>query len=174
MKFYKMMGRFALGLAAVGLLIPNFARAELQQQAAQQQPAILDVQLRQGGTLIGQVLSAEGAPVRKKAISIRKDGQEIARTATDDLGKYEVQGLRPGVYQVVTTEGGAAYRLWTANTAPPAAQPGALMITGQPTRGQLGRGGLLTNPWVLGGIAAGAIIGPILATQNDSGPISGN
>ena len=124
----------------------------------------------QEGKLIGQVLTAAGAPVRGKLVSVQQNGQEVARATTDELGRYEVRGLNNGVYQMVTAEGGAVYRVWSGDVAPPSAQPGALMVTGQPVRGQLGGGGLLSNPWVLGGIAAAAIIGPISATQNDDDP----
>ena len=165
MKLWKTTGRVALVMAAVGMLMPNWAWAQAVEGAQQNAQAILDVSLLDGN-LVGQVLDAQGAPIRGEAVSIRKDGQEVAQVKTDDLGRYNVRGLKTGLYQVVTTQGGATYRVWDAQTAPPAAQPGALMIIGQPVRGQLGGGGLLGNPWVLGGIAAAAIIIP-LALDDD-------
>ena len=166
MKLRKTFGQAALVMAAVGMLVPNWAWAEVVDGEQQNAPAILDVSLRDG-KLVGQVLDAQGAPIRDEAVSIRTRGQEVAQVKTDDLGRYSVDGLNTGLYQVVTTQGGASYRVWDAQTAPPAAQPGALMIIGQPVRGQLGGGGLLGNPWVLGGIAAAAIIIPLALDDDD-------
>ncbi len=164
MKLWKTAGRIALMLAAMGMLMPNWALAEVVNNG--QPAAVLDVSLRDG-KLIGQVLDAQGAPSGDETISIRKDGREVARAKTDKVGRYDVAGLKTGVYQVVTSQGGAAYRVWAENAAPPSAQPGALMIIGQPVRGQLGGGGLLGNPWVLGGIAAAAIIIPLALDDDD-------
>ena len=119
--------------------------------------------------MVGQVLDAQGAPIKDEAVSIRHNGEEVAQAKTDELGRYQVRGLKTGLYQVVTTQGGANYRVWDAKIAPPAAQPGALMIIGQPVRGQLGGGGILGNPWVLGGIAAAAIIIPLALDDDDNG-----
>jgi hypothetical protein len=173
MKLWKMLGKVALSMAAVGMLVPNWARAEAissQPRQIQVAPAILDVSLSQDGRLVGQVLTSEGAPVRAEAVSVRRDGQEIARVATDDMGRYEVRGLRGGVYQVATTQGTASYRVWSGNAAPPAAQPAALMVVGDSVRGQ--GGGLLGNPWVLGAIAALAIGIGIAASDDDDRPAS--
>ena len=162
MKLWKTFGRVAAVMAAVSMMMPAWAKAEAINAA--QQNAVLDVAL-QDGKLVGQVLDAQGAPIRGELVSVRKDGQELAQVKTDDLGRYNVRGLNTGMYQVVTKDGGANYRVWDAKVAPPAAQPGALMIVGQPVRGQ--GGGLLSNPWVLGGIAAAAIIIPLALDDDD-------
>ena len=164
MKLWKTIGRAAAVLAAVGMLVPTWAQAEAVQGS--RQPAILDVAL-QDGELVGQVLNAEGAPIKGELVSVRQGEREVARVTTDDQGKYNVQGLKTGMYEVATKDGGANYRVWNADIAPPAAQPGALMIIGQPVRGHLGGGHLLANPWVLGGIAAAAIIIPLALDDDD-------
>ena len=163
MKSWKTVGRFAIVMAAVGMLVPSWAKAEAIQGA--QQGAVLDVAL-QNGKLVGQVLDAQGAPIKGELVSVRQGDKVIAQVKTDDLGRYDVRGLKTGIYEVATKAGGASYRVWDAAVAPPAAQPGALMIVGQPVRGQLG-GGLLGNPWVLGGIAAAAIIIPLALDDDD-------
>ena len=167
MKLWKAAGRCAVVLAAVGMLMPSWARAEVLTSTQQTAPAVLDVSLN-NGAMVGQVLDAQGAPIKGEAVSISKDGRKVAQVKTDELGRYSVNGLNAGVYQVATSEGVANYRVWGENTAPPSAQAGALMIVGQPVRGHLGHGGLLCNPWVLGGIAAAAIIIP-LALDDDDG-----
>ena len=164
MKLWKTTGRVAVVMAAVGMLVPSWVQAEAVQGA--QNGAILDVALKDGA-LVGQVLNAQGAPMKGETVSIRQGEKEIAQVKTDDLGRYDVHGLKTGIYEVATKEGGASYRVWDANVAPPSAQPGALMIVGQPVRGQLGAGGLLSNPWVLGGIAAAAIIIPLALDDDD-------
>ena len=162
MKLWKTFGRVAVVMAAVGMLVPTWAQAEAVQGA--QRGAVLDVAL-QDGTLVGQVLDAQGAPIKGELVSVRQGDKEITQVKTDDLGRYNVRGLKTGIYEVATKEGGANYRVWDAKVAPPAAQPGALMIVGQPVRGQ--GGALLANPWVLGGIAAAAIIIPLALDDDD-------
>jgi len=166
MKLGKALGHVIAAVAVVGMLVPNWARAEGPTRPEQEAATVLDVAL-QDGVFVGQILNAEGAPIRDEVVSVRKDGREVARTQTNETGRYVIHGLSTGVYQVVTSQGGAAYRVWSDNAAPPAAQPGALMIIGQPVRGQLGGGGLLANPWVLGGIAAAAIIVPLALDDDD-------
>ncbi len=78
---------------------------------------------------------------------------------TDTGGYFAFSGLPGGVYQIATREGLGTYRAWTPGAAPTSAQPGALLIDGNEVvrgAGQTLRF-YLSNPWVLGVIAAGSM-----------------
>lgn len=121
--------RIAAAMACFGMLIqPALASAPIVESA--QAPAVADVALGNGGLFVGKVVNAQGAPLAKVAVSMHQAGQEVATTTTDAEGVFAVQGLRGGLYQVVSEGGVVSYRLWAPNTAPPAANQSALIVTG--------------------------------------------
>lgn len=157
----KNIRRAAIVLSCLGMLVPQAALA------ANADGQMVDVALRDGGVLVGQLFNSEGAPQGGAKVTIAQRGQPIVNTITDENGLYAVQGLRGGVYQVVAGKTVGAYRVWTPGTAPPSASNGALLVAGQGTvRGQLGS--FLTQPWVLAGIIATAIAVPIAVSNNGS------
>ena len=92
--------------------------------------------------------------------------------AMDRFQRCSYANVHRGVYQIATSGSNGIYRLWAAQTAPPAAQAKLLVVNdGQIALGQCchdgcggccGSGwGLLGNPWVLGGIVAAAIAIPL-------------
>ena len=64
------------------------------------------------------------------AVSIRYANHEVVRTTTDENGVFAAKGLRGGQYELLTDDGVSACRLWAADTAPPAARPAALLVSG--------------------------------------------
>ena len=70
---------------------------------SQQLSSAADVQLREGGVLVGQVVDAQGAPVADSTVSVFRDGLEVATMRTDENGNYSTTGLRGGVHQIVST-----------------------------------------------------------------------
>lgn len=119
--------RVAAAVACFGMLVqPALAGAPVAASA----PAVADIALADGGLFVGKVVNAQGAPLAKVAVSMQQAGQEVATTVTDEKGVFAVQGLRGGLYQVVSEGGVVSYRLWAANTAPPAANQSALIVTG--------------------------------------------
>lgn len=156
----------AAAIACLGIVVPQAALA-----APPAASGISDVALQDGGTMVGAVYTAQGLPQQGAVVSVQSNGQEVARTTTDDHGRFVAQGLKGGVYQLVTSDGASLYRAWTEGTAPPAAENAALVVAGQTARGQLGGGGLrawLSNPWVLAAIVATAIAVPIAVNDDDS------
>jgi len=134
-------------------------------------PDIRDIALQENGLLKGQVLDTQGAPVTGAPVAVIQQGKVIAAAKTDINGHFAIAGLKGGVFEVVTEQGGAAYRFWAPRTAPPAAQADALIINGgTAVRGAMGGGaiGFLSNPWVLGLIAAGAIAIPLALDDDDA------
>ena len=162
-------GRFAAALACVGMVIPQSAFAVGPVAGA------MDVALRPGGVLVGQVVDRQGVPQANQAVSIQYGPHEVVRTVTDQNGTFAAQGLRGGQYQLVAHEGISVCRLWAANTAPPAARPAALVVSGNHVaRGQWGAGPMhgsiewvKAHPYITAGIVAAAIAIPLALADDD-------
>ena len=127
--------------------------------------AVRDIALLDGGVLRGQVVDAAGAAQANTKVAIARQDAVVATLTTNADGRFEVAGLSGGVYQIISAHSGGAFRIWSARTAPPAAEREVLLVTGEDVvRGQGAPGGALRwlgNPWVLGGIVATAIIVPL-------------
>jgi hypothetical protein len=171
----------AVILAVVGLALPQVTAADLRGRSPAPGPLpvsaapavapISDVALSDGGVLRGQVVNPQGAPLAYQALAVRQRERTIATARTDQDGRFSISGLPGGVYQIVTADSSGIYRLWAPRTAPPAAQPAALVVVGQQmVRGQAPGGGVrawLTSPWVLAGLLGAAIIIPIALNNNE-------
>ncbi len=171
MKCVGVLRGFLVSLAAAGCCLPQTALAAA---AAPNRPQLVtDVELRQGGILLGQVVDPQGMPLAKVSVSLQDQAREIARAKTDANGYFAVRGLRGGVYQIVAAEGHGAFRLWTPGHAPPTSHKGALVVAGrQAVRGQCGVLNFwLSNPWVVAGIVATAVAVPV-AVHNAKRPAS--
>lgn len=167
-------------LACLGMLIPapavQAADVAHPADAAALASRTVDVALDKAGTLRGQVVDAGGAPVAEVPVVVLQGNREVARTVTDRSGSFAVSGLRGGTYQLAAAGGASVYRLWAADTAPPAARPAALLVAAgdQLVRQQ---DPLLQwisgNPWFAIGLAATAIAVPIAVHKSsNSGPAS--
>lgn len=152
----------------------------------------VDIALAMGGILIGQVVDTEGQALKEAEVVLKSGGKEIARCQTDAAGKFQVAGLRGGAIEVASKGTMGNCRVWAPGTAPPAAQPGLLVVAeGDVIRGQHGGrrvpghsygrgvrghgGGLLAkmieHPLVTAGVVGAAIAVP-LAVSNDDSPSS--
>jgi hypothetical protein len=133
--------------------------------------------MRPGGLLLGQVVTPENAPVPGQNVTLLSGGRQVATSTTDAGGHFAFQGLKRGVYQLAAAQNFRAYRVWTPESAPPAAQQGALIVVGSDiVRGQNGARAfrnVMANPLVLAGLVATAIAVPI-AVSSDHSPASGN
>jgi hypothetical protein len=166
-------GTMAAAVACVGMVIPPSTFA------AEPVAGATDVALRPGGLLVGQVVDRQGVPQANQTVSIQYGSHEVVRTTTDENGTFAAQGLRGGQYQLVTHDGISVCRLWAPGTAPPAAQPEALVVCGnQVVRGQWGthgHGGPLhgslewvrAHPYITAGIVAAAIAIPLALADDD-------
>jgi hypothetical protein len=163
-------GRFVRGLvvalATLGMCFPEVVLA-----ATPQLPAVVDVALADGGVLHGQVVDLQGTGVTGVPVSVKDKDRSVAAATTTADGRFSVQGLKGGVYQVAAGQGQGQgiFRLWTAKAAPPSAKNNAIVYT------QLGTGGgfkmLLTNPIFIAGVVATAIAVPVaLANNRPSSP----
>ena len=158
----KLWQLFRAGLvcgAMIGLVLPGPSWASQPAPA----PRVVDVALHSGGVLLGQVVDPQGVAMAGVVVSLRDEQQELAAAKTRPDGYFAFKGLRGGVYQLVAAEGHGVYRVWSPGTAPPAAQQGALLVSGDPVvRGQMGAfKTFLINPLVLAAVVATAVAVPV-------------
>ena len=191
MKHTSLFTRGIVVMACLGTAMPRLALAaghekppgsEAPVAGAPALPAIQDVMLHEGGALVGQVRSADGAALASTHLKLRQAEQVVATTVTDANGNFRFIGVEGGMYTIESRQGMGMYRVWAPNTAPPVARPAATLIEGNQvavqgpaggplTRGQSGnRYGWfhwLTNPWVLTGLIATAIAVPVALNNID-------
>lgn len=166
MKTVRVIRSVFVSLATLGMCVPTVAFAA----DPAPQPVVSDIALANGGTLQGRLIDLQGGNVANVPVSLRTQDRIVATTTTESDGRFSVEGLNGGVYQVAAGQGQGVYRLWTDGTAPPAAQSGAVVYTQNTTSG----GGLksfLANPLVIAGIVATAIAVPVaIANSQSSSP----
>ena len=174
-------------LASVGLCLTSAPAATMDAPkplAARPIAPLLirDVELAEGGVLVGRLLDADGRPMTNAAVSLLVGDDLVAQTRSDADGIFAVASLRGGVHQIVTAEASQLCRLWAHGTAPPrAAQSIDVVTSSDVVRGQWGgpphhpflrkAKHWATNPFVIGGVAAAAVAVPI-ALSDDDGPHS--
>lgn len=173
MKIGTLIRQLALVLAAIGLCLPQMALAANVPTAENitalpPVPAVTDVVLQQGNTLVGQVVTAENTAVPGVEVSLSSANHILAVNKTDQDGRFVFAGLTTGVYEVAVPGGGGVYRVWAAKTAPPAAQPVVRIISQTDVVRSQNGGGLLTSPLLLTGLIATAIAVPV-AIHNSGG-----
>jgi hypothetical protein len=144
--------------------------------------SVVDVALRSGGILVGQVLNPQGTPQAGKVVSIQYANYEVARTTTDANGVFAARGIRGGQYQILTEDGICMCRLWAPDTAPPGAQPAALLVSGEGVvRGQWGWvpgtgamhqwvGWVKAHPFITASAVAAAVAVPLALADDDDDP----
>ena len=178
MRVTRLIKRFIVGTACLGMLVPQLAYGEstgptllqlTKQKAKRPATKITDVQLRKGGVLTGHVLDAQGKAQPNMPVAMVRSGKLVAQAKTDDRGRFNVRGLKGGVYRLASLNGTKVYRVWTPQTAPPTATDSAVLVNrGDIVRGQGGTVlGMLGNPWIVGAIIATAIAVPVAIEADD-------
>jgi hypothetical protein len=160
------VGTVAAAVACMGMVLPTASLA------APSAAGNHDVALREGGVLVGQVVNQQGVAKAKADVSIRFANHEVVRTTTDENGVFAAKGLRGGQYELMTDEGVSTCRLWAADTAPPAARPAALLVSGDNViRGQGGVHGwvgwMKAHPYLTAGTVAAAVAIPLALADDD-------
>jgi hypothetical protein len=150
-------------LAVAVLCVPQLAIAATLPD--NQTPVITDLQLHEGGVLIGQVITPEHTAAADVDVLLRSGSQKAVAVKTNKKGHFVFGGLRAGVYQVVASGGQGVYRAWAPNTAPPAARPSALIVARTRTvRGQNAARSFrdfMTHPVVISGLVVTAVAIPV-------------
>jgi hypothetical protein len=165
---------FATALACFGLLAPSTSYAGTRQQVKKTAaPASVakvqtnDVVLQAGGLLRGRVVDNQGRSQKQVQISLTGAKREEVAAVTDAAGRFEIAGLKSGVYNLKTPQSVRVVRLWNNATAPPAAEDGILVVnTSQVIRGNGLGGSLLANPLIIGAAIATAVAVPIAVNNS--------
>lgn len=165
---FKSLKVAAFALATVGMVTPQGAFAnEIAKPTVEAKASHVKLV---DGKLVGRVITADGQPIAT-TVKVSHKGQEVAATTSNDVGAYEIAGLRSGQYTVSTPDGSANVRVWE-NAAPPAAGDSLVIANGPVVRGQLLGAGLFgTSTLVTVGVV-GAVVGTAVAVSeaNDDDP----
>ena len=174
-------------MACLGMLIQTpLAMAATTSQAAKpetvtknsKKSAVFDVGLHKSNTLIGQLVNEQGIPQVKQKVSLVQKNRLLVTATTDKNGYFAFSNVSAGTYNVVAPKAQGICRVWAPKTAPPAAQPGLLLVDGKGAiRAQDGPIAYwLGKPWVIAGLVAAAVAIPVAIHnhQNDKSPSSPN
>ena len=168
--------RFIAALAVTGMLAaPAMAAPPVVTQPGAMQSSLkqashrtIDVKVDRG-RLIGQVLSITGQPEAGKEVQLRANEVLVANGKTDARGRFAVPVKKTGVFRLDVCDQRFQIRAWQAEIAPPTAGEGLLVVSqGDSVRGQASASMLvswLSNPLVLGLVAASAIAIPIAVDE---------
>jgi hypothetical protein len=151
---------------AVGGMLVSPAHLRAAEAISQRQMnaalSIDDVALGQNNSFHGTVMDSNGTPIAGSQVIITRQGQEVARTTTNDRGRFAFQQLQGGLHLVHADEGAALYRFWAEGTAPPAAKPHVTLVNETVTRGQRPfRDLFFSNGFIMTAIVAAAIAIPL-------------
>ena len=127
---------------------------------------VIDVELREGGVLLGQVVDQHGLPLADAQVTLLDGNRQLATTRTDRRGFFVFRALRGGVYGIAAAGGVGVYRVWAPGTAPPSVQPAALLVAGVDlVRGQYRKGSLAClGAWAGHQLASPLGLAAVLAT----------
>lgn len=169
----KVVKGLLVSLAVLGFCLPQPVLAATV--STNPEPLMADVTLSDGGVLLGQVVDQQGKGLAKLPLTLRDQSKILGTAETNEQGYFAFRSVTSGVYQIVSTQGYGAYRVWTPQAAPPSSQKGALLVAGNgAVRGNLGNSCLafITNPWFVLGVVATAIAVPVAisAADNPSSP----
>ena len=135
---------------------------------------INDIALAKGGQLRGVVLDRQAQPTNAFRVTVIQEGRQIAMVETDKGGRFQVDGLRGGLFQVAAGQNTYMCRGWAPGTAPPAARDQLLVVPDLVVeRGQRPFSDLFfADPVMVGLIIAAAVAIPIAVSRSrkDSPP----
>ncbi len=133
MKTFRCLTHAAVVLACCGILMPQAAMA-----APQAGKHTNDLALSANGGLSGVIVTTEGHVLDGALVNIRQGGKEITNATTDEKGRFMVNGLTNGIYEVGVGNKVVQVRTWSAEIAPPTAHKQAVIVVGNTKRGQDG------------------------------------
>jgi len=113
-------------LACLGMILPPHAMAA----DPGDQPALVtrDVALQANHVLVGRFVDVEGRAIDGATVTLHQGQQAIAQTTTDVSGVYQFVNMRSGQYEIAAGNTSQSFRVWTMQSAPPAAQPYATVV----------------------------------------------
>lgn len=172
MKFSLPIGRTLPAIVSASLMISSVALAQSSTHApgAAATP-VRDAVLLDNGVLLGQLVDSTGRSTPSRDFEVRQNNRLVVTNRSAMDGRFAVSGLRPGVYQIMTPTNVTTVRLWTPELAPPVAESEVVVVhNGGAVASPLKRASwfrVLGNPWVMGGIAVGAVAIPVALAEDD-------
>ncbi len=124
----KIMERISLVLAWIacaGMISPVASFGEQNSVAATR--SVQDVSTR-AGTFAGQVVDHQGNPIADTVVAIGQNGSNVATAKTGPDGRFQFDAMQGGVYHVQAAGRTSVCRVWSENSAPPAATDGLLVV----------------------------------------------
>ena len=106
---------------AVAMTVTCLLGSQVLLPAAQiaSSPRVIDVSLTDSGSLSGTVIDSKGQVRAKTLVEVRRGRIVVARTLTDQSGRYSINNLPGGLYQVRVDGTETLIRAWAVGTAPP-------------------------------------------------------
>jgi hypothetical protein len=159
------------GLACATWLFPVGGHAATPLKADRPAGTVRDVALDAQGRITGQFVDVQGQPRPHQSLVIQRQGGQPRRMSTDAQGRFVVENMSGGVYQIAADDTAVVCRCWTANSAPPVAAKQLLIVSGEGVeRGQRPFCDLLTGPLLIGLVIVAAIAIPIAVhnSQDDA------
>lgn len=91
-------------------------------------PQVTDVTLGEGGTLNGKFVDRQGKAIDAAPVMIVHKGKEVARTMTDEEGRFVVKNLRAGDHAIVSAQYVQQARLWNEKNAPTSSKTESVIV----------------------------------------------
>lgn len=130
-------------------------------------PIVRDIALGANGSMSGQLVDVQGRGRAHQIVVIQRPGAEPQKTQTDQNGRFHLNGLSGGTYQIATIDSAAVCRCWSEKTAPPAARKELLLVSGEGIeRGQYPFSDMLFSAPVLIALVIAAAIAIPIAVHN--------
>ena len=124
-------------LAIPGVLGDQTAPRPIAQQ--QHELVTRDVAISDSGRVSVQLLTSASTGIAKTHVSLLHAGQVVATAVTDQDGRVEFSGVRPGEHLIQVGRAVQPVRFWAAQNAPPAAVNNlAVVASDDVVRGQFG------------------------------------
>ncbi|MCA8993214.1 MAG: carboxypeptidase regulatory-like domain-containing protein [Planctomycetaceae bacterium] len=131
--------KFAFTLAAIAATMMVAPPQMFAQDRMPNQDLARDIALDASGALNGQVVDSQGKPLDGALVAVFQSEKQVKRVTSDESGRFQVDGLRNGLYTLEVAGNEYPVRLWSAQVAPPSAKAGATLVFGEPSaRGQFG------------------------------------
>ena len=124
---------------AVAMTVTSLLGSQVVLPAAQiaSSPRVIDVSLTDSGSLSGTVIDSKGQVRARTLVEVRRGRIMLARTLTDQAGRYSIKNLPGGLYQVRVDGTETLIRAWAVGTAPPSVAGQLQVVADSPiVRGQ--------------------------------------
>jgi len=143
--------------------------------------ASADVSLSAEGFLAGQVVDAQGQPMRAAEVRLHDAHGKVIIAKTNSRGQFAYRDVPRGVYHLQSGDHVRVTRVWPRTVAPPSAQRSVLLVgQSDAIRGQYCPPSkmntfvqhskrILTNPLAVAGIVATAVAIPVAVHNSDDG-----